>query len=56
MGFVPVTPKAEGNQHGLKNMQRRAEDMGGKLTWQCSPGKGTTIQLAVRLPNTPVPD
>jgi signal transduction histidine kinase len=55
-GFVPATPKAEGKQHGLKNMQRRAEDMGGKLTWQCSPGKGTTIQLAVRLPNTPVPD
>jgi len=55
-GFVPATPKAEGKQHGLKNMQRRAEDMGGKLTWQCSPGKGTTIQLAVRLPNPPVPD
>jgi signal transduction histidine kinase len=55
-GFVPATPKAEGKQHGLKNMQRRAEAMGGKLTWQCSPGKGTTIQLAVPLPNTSVPD
>lgn len=54
--FVPATPKAEGKQHGLKNMQRRAEDMGGKLTWQGSPGKGTTIQLAVPLPNTPAPD
>jgi signal transduction histidine kinase len=55
-GFVPATPKTEGKQHGLKNMQRRAEDMGGKLTWQGSPGKGTTIQLAVPLPNTPAPD
>jgi len=55
-GFVPVTPKAEGKQHGLTNMQRRAEDMGGKLTWQGSPGQGTSIQLTVPLPNTPVPD
>jgi signal transduction histidine kinase len=55
-GFVPATPKAEGKQHGITNMQRRAEDMGGKLTWQGSPGQGTSIQLAVPLPNTPVPD
>ena len=54
-GIVPATPKTEGRQHGLKNMQQRAEAMGGKLTWHCSPGIGTTIQLAVALPNTPVP-
>ena len=56
MGFVPAAPKAEGKQHGLTNMQRRAEDMGGKLTRHCSPGKGTTIRLAVPLPNQPGPD
>jgi signal transduction histidine kinase len=52
-GFVPATSKAEGKQHGLKNMQQRAEDMGGKMTWDCFPGKGTTILLVVPLPNTP---
>jgi signal transduction histidine kinase len=55
-GFIPATPKTEGRQHGLTNMQRRAEEMGGKLSWQCSPGKGTTILLAVPLPNKPRPD
>jgi signal transduction histidine kinase len=53
-GFVLATPKAEGKQHGLKNMQQRAEDMGGKLMWHCSPGKGTNIQLVVPLPKKPV--
>jgi signal transduction histidine kinase len=55
-GFIPATPKAEGKQHGLTNMQRRAEEMGGKLTWECSPGKGTAVRLAVPLPNAPTPD
>jgi signal transduction histidine kinase len=56
-GFVPaMTPKAEGKQHGLTNMQQRAEDTGGTLTWHCSPGKGTTIHLTVPLPNMPGPD
>ena len=55
-GFAPATLKAEGKQHGLINMQRRAEDMGGKLTWQGSAGQGTIIHLAVPLPNQPVPD
>jgi signal transduction histidine kinase len=53
-GFAPATSKAEGKQHGLKNMQQRAENMGGKMTWDCFPGKGTTILLVVPLPNTPV--
>jgi signal transduction histidine kinase len=55
-GFMPAPPKAEGKQHGLKNMQQRAEDIGGKLTWHCSPGKGTAIQLTVPLPKVPAPD
>ncbi|MFZ0826688.1 MAG: sensor histidine kinase [Verrucomicrobiia bacterium] len=54
-GFITVTPKTEGKQHGLNNMQRRAEDLGGKLTWQYSPGKGTIVELAVPLPNPPAP-
>ncbi|HZM06792.1 MAG TPA: ATP-binding protein, partial [Candidatus Saccharimonadales bacterium] len=55
-GFVAAKPKAEGKQHGLENMQRRAEEMGGKLTWECAPGKGTAIRLAVPLPDAPRPD
>ncbi len=56
-GFEPATtPQADGKKHGLKNMQQRAEGMNGKLTCQCAPGKGTTIQLAVPLPNMPVPN
>ena len=55
-GFIPAAPRTEGKQHGLTNMQRRAEDLGGKLAWHCSPGKGTTIQLAVPLPKQPRPD
>ena len=54
-GFIPATPKTEGKQHGLINMQRRAEDMGGKLTWEGSAGQGTTIQLSVPLPHRPGP-
>jgi signal transduction histidine kinase len=53
-GFVLAAPKAEGKQHGLKNMQQRAEEMGGKLTWHCPPGKGTNILVVVPLPKTPV--
>ncbi|MGH7977526.1 MAG: sensor histidine kinase, partial [Limisphaerales bacterium] len=55
-GLVSTTPKSEGKQHGLKNMQQRAETLGGKLTWQCAPGKGTVVQLIVPLPKAPVAD
>ncbi len=54
-GFIPATPRTEGRQHGLINMQRRTEDMGGTLTWESSAEKGTTILLAVPLPNKPEP-
>jgi len=36
--------------HGLGNMRRRAEAMGGKLDVQSEPGKGTTVHLTVLLP------
>lgn len=35
----------EGN--GLKNMKRRADEMGGQFMINSYPGKGTTIQLKV---------
>jgi signal transduction histidine kinase len=38
-------------QDGLENMRRRAAAIGGKLTVTSAPGQGTSVQLAVRLPN-----
>ena len=54
-GFEPLHPPAEGRQHGLGNMRRRAETIGGTLGWQSAPGKGTTVRLAVNLANGTVP-
>ena len=44
-----VSPRA-GKRHGLGNMRRRAEDMGGTLAVDSVPGKGTTITLRVSFP------
>ena len=55
-GFDMNMPSEEGRRHGLGNMQQRAENLGGKLTCQCSPAEGTVIQLVVPLPNASIPD
>ena len=48
-GFdMSAPPQAMSN--GLENMRRRAETIGGRLTQESSPGKGTTIRLEVKLP------
>ena len=49
-GFEPQALKTNGRRQGLGNMTRRAEAMGGSLTIQSKPGKGTTVRLLVRLP------
>ena len=50
-GFVAdALPPAPGKRHGLGNMRRRAEDMGGTLTVESARGKGTTVRLAVSFP------
>ena len=54
-GFKPPPSPVEGRQHGLGNMRRRAETIGGTLEWQSTPGKGTTVRLAVNLANGTVP-
>jgi signal transduction histidine kinase len=43
-------PQQPGKRHGLGNMRRRAEDMGGTLTVESAPGRGTTVRLAVNFP------
>jgi len=50
-GFeAEALPSAPGKRHGLGNMRRRAEDMGGALTVNSARGKGTTVKLAVTFP------
>jgi signal transduction histidine kinase len=52
-GFVEPAQKVEGKRHGLENMRHRAENIGGALDWQSSPGQGTRIQLTVPLRERP---
>ena len=40
-----INRSTEGN--GLKNMKKRAEEIGGQLTIDSYPGNGTTIQLSL---------
>ncbi len=44
-------PQKPGKQHGLGNMRRRAEDMGGKLAVESVSGKGTTVTLSLSFPS-----
>lgn len=45
-GFRPDEP-AKG--HGLKSLRRRAEAIGGRLTIESAPGRGTTVTLRAEL-------
>jgi signal transduction histidine kinase/ligand-binding sensor domain-containing protein len=49
-GFTPGTPVAEGKRHGLGNMRQRAASIGADLRVESTPGKGTTVRLAVDFP------
>lgn len=42
------TPPSTGTGHGLRNMGRRAEELGGQLEVRSSPGGGTSVELTVR--------
>lgn len=49
-GFdVPASPGAV-RGHGLGNMRRRAEAIGGTLSSESTPGAGTTVKLIVSIP------
>ena len=50
-GFDPSPPKPEGKRHGLGNMRRRAESIGGTLTLQTAPRGGTFVRLVVSFPD-----
>jgi ligand-binding sensor domain-containing protein/signal transduction histidine kinase len=47
-GFDAEATPVPGKRHGLGNMRRRAEAMGGTLTVESGRGKGTTVRLDVR--------
>jgi signal transduction histidine kinase len=44
-----MDPAAAPGGHGLRNMQRRAEEIFGRLTIESKPSAGTTIRLEVPL-------
>lgn len=44
-GFEPAAPGAGAGGHGLANMRARAAALGGDLSVQSSPGKGTRVLL-----------
>ncbi|MER5769953.1 GAF domain-containing sensor histidine kinase [Streptomyces sp. NPDC001985] len=46
-GFEPRTVRRAGRHLGLVSMRDRASGVGGRLTVQSAPGKGTTIEMEV---------
>jgi signal transduction histidine kinase len=50
-GSVPATEPADGQRlasgNGLKNMQKRLEEIGGCCSWDTAPGEGTRAKLVV---------
>jgi signal transduction histidine kinase len=53
-GFSPEA-FAEGRRNGLGNMRRRAKTIEGKLDFETAPGKGTIVNLTVKL-QEPAPE
>jgi ligand-binding sensor domain-containing protein/signal transduction histidine kinase len=46
-GFDPESPRTRG--HGLKNMTRRVQEMGGRLAVESAPGGGTRVRLELEV-------
>jgi ligand-binding sensor domain-containing protein/signal transduction histidine kinase len=54
-GFDLAAMPAEGKRHGLGNMRRRAETIGGTLQLQTAPGNGTIVRLGMPFPDGGAP-
>ncbi|HHH41755.1 MAG TPA: hypothetical protein ENK56_07090 [Chloroflexi bacterium] len=52
---LPAGASNGGEHFGLRIMQERVEAMGGDLTLQSAPGRGTLLRVAVRSPRSAVP-
>ena len=48
-------PQTESPRSGLKNMESRLTEIGGRITLDSQPGSGTRVCLAVNLPTIPLP-
>lgn len=46
-GFEPAATRQAGRHLGLVSMRDRASGVGGRLTVESAPGKGTTIEMEV---------
>ncbi|MBI5474933.1 MAG: ATP-binding protein [Ignavibacteriae bacterium] len=52
---MPTEEKPEGGTkrgHGLRNMRKRAEEIGAEFSLTSLPGKGTTVRMSVRIAQT----
>jgi signal transduction histidine kinase len=49
IGFVLAEKQAEGNGQGLRNLFKRARDIGGELKIDSTPGKGTLVEFKLPL-------
>ena len=49
-GFEPAERSARNERHGMENMHRRAQVIGGNLTIQSDRNRGTTVVLTVNFP------
>jgi len=48
VGFDPTAPRPTG-KFGMSSMLERAEGVGGRLTVESAPGKGTTVRAELPL-------
>jgi signal transduction histidine kinase len=48
-----TTPDAPRSGLGLTSMRRRAAEVGGTVSWEATPGGGTTMRFAFTLPRAP---
>ena len=46
IGFDPEAASQSGG-HGLRNMQERVTQIGGRLSLETAPGRGTTVTIEV---------
>lgn len=47
IGFEPPPDGVSGAHHGLRNMRDRARSVGGMLSYDSAPGRGTTVRITL---------
>ena len=55
-GFQPnIAPSSDNGHFGLAGMRERVNRLGGSLSIQSAPGKGTQVEARIPLPTHPPP-